>query len=129
MSVVIKRHTGWMGMGTNMKIKLDGEVVDKLAHNMEIAVQLPGDKANLRISHGGIKSDEIEIKDGDVIDVKRRAWYRWSFPLYFLVLFVSILIPDYKIRMFVTVSFGLVLIISMFFFNGYYLEIVEEGSN
>lgn len=126
MSITIKRNTGWIGMGTNIQIKLNGKKVAKVGENTQIEVELPEDKACLKIKHVGVKSNEIEVKEGDVIEIKQTKWYKWSFPLYFVFLILSMFIFDPTKRLMIVITIGILYLISLFIKEGYYLKVINE---
>ena len=128
MSIIIKRDTGWTGMGTRITVKLNGEKVGKVSHNNQIKVDFPKKSAKLRVSQLGVKSNEIEVKDGDVVEIKQARWYWMSYLLYMVLILVSIFIPDLTHRLIIIISFGILLIMSIFLINGFNLKVIEEDS-
>lgn len=127
MTVKIKRNTGWIGIGTNILIILNGEKVAKVSENSQVEVVLPDEKANLRIRHAGVKSNEIEVKDGDVIEIKRRRWYTWSFILFIITMILSSLIfdPSNRIKIIVLIAIPYIIILTVI--EGYSLNIINES--
>lgn len=63
MSIIIKRNTGWIGSLTKVQIKLNGEKVASVKVNQQVEVELLNDKAYIKATQFGTKSNEIEVKD------------------------------------------------------------------
>ncbi|MGV8984535.1 hypothetical protein [Clostridium sp.] len=53
MSITIKRNTGWFGMGTQIQIKVNGEKIASVADKQYVEVELPDNKANLKVFDRG----------------------------------------------------------------------------
>jgi len=50
MSITIKRNTGWAGSASNVKIIIDENEVGRVANKKKIEVELPKDKAKLKVT-------------------------------------------------------------------------------
>lgn len=119
MSIRIERNTGWMGMGSKIQIRVDGEKIASVSENQYVQVELPGDKAHLKVTQFGVKSNEIEVKDGDIVKIMSKRWYRMSVPLLISIMIFTNLILDLKYRLIVIVLY----IISSYLIDGFYLEV------
>lgn len=127
MTVKIKRNTGWLGIATSIKIILNGEKVAKVSENSQVEVILPDEKSYLKIRHSGVKSNEIEVKDGDVIEIKRRRWYTWSFILFLIAMILPSFVFDPSNRIKVILLIGIPYSISLYVIEGYRLYIINES--
>lgn len=127
MTVKIKRNTGWLGIATSIKIILNGEKVAKVSENSQVEVILPDKKSYLKIRHSGVKSNEIEVKDGDVIEIKRRRWYTWSFILFLIAMILPSFVFDPSNRIKVILLIGIPYSISLYVIEGYRLYIINES--
>lgn len=126
MSITVKRKTGLWGSGSNIQIKVNGETVTSIAENQQVEIDLPQDKAHLKVSQSGVKSKEIEVKDGEVLQITPTRWYRMNFPLLIVVVALLNFIPGFYrlIMIFLLSSF---LISLLFLINGFYLKVLENG--
>lgn len=70
MSITIKRNTNWLGSGTNCSILLNGKKVAKIARNQKINLDISNEKTQLRVSQFGSKSNEVDVTDGDIVEIK-----------------------------------------------------------
>lgn len=127
MSITIKRNTGWFGMGTQIQIKVNGEKIAIVADKQHVEVELPDNKAHLKVTQTGIKSNEIEVQDGDIIEILQTRWHLMSFPLMMAVMFFTIFIPGLTYRLIATLSLGVFFIISLFLIDGFYLKVFDRG--
>lgn len=125
MTITIKRNTGWQGAGSNIQIKVNDEKVASISENQHLEVELPHDKAHLKVSQIGIKSNEIEVKDGDIVEIISTSWYRMNFPLFIAVMALPIFIPGWY-RLITIFSLSLLLVISLFLIDGFYLKVLER---
>ena len=129
MSITIKRNTGWQGMGTRIQILVNGEKVASVSGKQQVEVELPGNKAHLKVTQTGIKSNEIEVQDGDIIEITQTRLHRMSFPLMMVIMFFTIFIPSLTYRFIATISLGGLLTISLFITDGFYLKVLKEDIN
>lgn len=67
MSITIKRNTGWQGIVSKIQIEVNGEKADSIRENNSVYVELPDGKAHIKVTQFGIKSNEIAVKEGDII--------------------------------------------------------------
>lgn len=81
MLITVERSTGWMGSATKMQIIVNRERIATIDNNQVLDVELPDVKNNLKVRQFGISSNEIEVKDGDILEVKYKGWYKSLFPL------------------------------------------------
>lgn len=122
MSVIIKRKTSWLGMGSKMAIKVNNEKVSKISFRQEQEITIPGENAVLSVSQYGSKSNKITVTDGDVVEIKTATLTYIAFALLFVYIFTNSALqnPFYE-ALFLTVIFGL-LILSFFVLNSFKLR-------
>ena len=70
MSVIIKRKTGPAGAGSKMSIKVNGEKVTKIAYQQEVELDIENEHALIKVEQLGVKSNEINVKNGGVVEIK-----------------------------------------------------------
>lgn len=119
MTIKIKRNTGWQGMASQIQLKLNGKEVASIGEKQSIEIDLPDDYGNLKVSQFGIKSNEIEVKDGDIIEIKSTLWSRIAHPLMIFIIFLTVFISDFRNRLIIIFLVGILTIISMHFINGF----------
>lgn len=122
MSITIKRNTGWIGSGLDIQIKLNGQKVVSLRRNQEVELELPNDKAYIKATQVGTGSNEIEVKDGDILEIRTSTWHQISLPILILSLISKNYIPD-------ILYFTLVLsaVISILLIRGLHIKILGRG--
>ncbi len=123
MSIIIKRNTGWIGSLTKVQIKLNGEKVVSVKENQQVEVELPNDKTYIKATQFGTKSNEIEVKDGDILEITTTKWYRMSIPITIIVFLFNNFIPDSTYRI-ATLIIAVLSIISILLIKGLYLKIL-----
>lgn len=94
MSITIKRNTGWEGSSTKMKIIVNGEKVAAINKNQTLEVELYGAENSLKVRQFGMRSNEIEVRDGDILEVKFKGSYKVLFPLIIAITFIMSVILD-----------------------------------
>lgn len=125
MSIIIKRNTGWIGSLTKVQIKLNGEKVASVKVNQQVEVELLNDKAYIKATQFGTKSNEIEVKDGDILEITTRKWHRIIIPIIIIVSLFKNFIPNsiYQIAALIIV----VLAISILFIDGLCIKVLDRG--
>ena len=127
MSITIKRNTGWIGMALKIQIKVNGEKTAKVKEQEHAEINLPGDRAYLQVTQAGIKSNEIEVKDGDIVEITSTKLYRMS--LYLLIITVTILnilIRNSTYRLIAIIISGIFYTAGLFFIDGFHLKVSDK---
>ncbi|CAM4279968.1 hypothetical protein [Bacillus manliponensis] len=70
MAIKVIRATGIMGGATRVALKVDNEVVMKLANNEEYSLPSDVEKANIKVNQLFFGSKETEVKSGDIVEIK-----------------------------------------------------------
>ncbi|MBU3129930.1 hypothetical protein LGL55_19540 [Clostridium tagluense] len=126
MSITIKRNTGWQGTGSKIQIKVNGEKADSVMENNSVDIELPEGKAHIKVTQFGIKSNEIVVKEGDIIQITSTRLTRMIFPLILIVQFLTIFIPNLKYRLTIFFILCAFIISSIFLFNGFHLSVYDR---
>lgn len=115
MSITIKRNTGWLGLASKMQIKVNGEKVARIKENEHAQVELPGDRAYLQATQSGVKSNEIEVKDRDIVEIRSTKLYQMSSPFLIITMTIlNILIRNSTYRLIVIIIIGILYTVSLF---------------
>jgi ribosomal protein S17 len=126
MSITIKRNTGWQGMSSKIQIEVNGEKADSVMENNSVDVELPDGKAHIKVTQFGIKSNEIAVKEGDIIRITSTRWIRMSFPLVLIIFFLTIFLPNLTYGLTIFFVLGALIVISIFLFNGFHLSVFDR---
>lgn len=129
MSVKIIRNTGWIGCATNVQIKVNGKKTAKIKYNQHMEVEIPDDKALLKVSQFGSKSNEITVMDGDVVKILTS---KWSYISILIILLISLMyllplagVPYQLVRVLILSAF-LIMFVCIFVFDGFNLKVIER---
>jgi translation initiation factor IF-1 len=126
MSITIKRNTGWIGSAAKIQIKLNGDKVASVNENQQVEVKLPNDKAYIKATQFEIKSNEIEVKDGDIVEITSKKWYQMSLPVIIFVIFSMNFISNSTYRIAALISVCVLYIISILLMDGFYLRVIDR---
>lgn len=125
MSITIKRNTGWQGMASKMQIKVNGEKVARVEEKGQTEVELLGNRAYLQVTQSGVKSNEIEVKDGDIVEITSTKLYRMSWPLFIITMTIlNILIRDLTYRLIIII--GILYTVSLLLIDGFHLKVSDR---
>ncbi|MER2293857.1 MAG: hypothetical protein ABS913_00900 [Desemzia incerta] len=129
MSVTIKRKTGLSGVVSKMSIKVNGEKVTKIANEEVVDIDIDAESTLLRVTQFGTRSNQIEVKDGDVVEINTTKIYYIIFLFPFISLIVSNSLQDqpYTLNTFLMLFLGMLLI--LFLFEGYHLKKIDNKSS
>lgn len=129
MSVTIKRRTGLSGVASKMSIKVNGEKVTKIANEEVVDIDIDAESTLLRVTQFGTRSNQIEVKDGDVVEINTTKIYYIIFLFPFISLIVSNSLQDqpYTLNTFLMLFLGMLLI--LFLFEGYHLKKIDNKSS
>ena len=87
MAITIVRRTGIIGMAGTIAIKINGKKVDKVKTEQQIEFNIPNDSVKLQVSQSGMRSNELEVSDGETIEITTPKWSS-------LILFLLIILPS-----------------------------------
>lgn len=112
MTIQVHRKTGWVGMFGNIQLLVNGEKNKKISNNETIDMYLPEEDATIQASTFGMKSNPIEVKDGDQLLLKSTFWGLYGFTFMIILVLINPFIQNmflsgfslfYAIIMFITV--------------------------
>ena len=84
--VRIKRNTGILGAGSRIKIYINDKKVATIKQNKQVELELPADEAKVSVSQLGVRSNELIVKEGQVVEIITRSWTYVSLILFFIIL-------------------------------------------
>lgn len=122
--VQIKRNTGFSGAGSRITVYINDEKAAAIKQNKQVELEIPSDEAKVSVSQFGVHSNELLIKDGQVVEITTRPWTYISIVLFFILLSsASIYLPS-PYRLIVSILLIVAYIGLYQFVNGFKLEVV-----
>lgn len=125
MSVIIKRKTGPAGVGSKMSIKVNGEKVTKIAYQQEIELDIENEHALIKVEQLGVKSNEINVKNGDVVEIKTT---NMTYITIFMLLVYIVVSSFEQMAAYITplrIIFFILLVITLVITQGFELKVIE----
>lgn len=113
-------------MGSKIHIRVNGEKVDSVMENNSVDVELPDDIGHIKVTQFGLKSNEIVVEDGDIIQITSTKWSKMSYPLIMITFILTIFLSNLTYRLTVFFIVWLLLVISVYLFNGFQLSVLRE---
>lgn len=130
MSITVVRRTGLIGTILKMTIKINGEKVAKIANGQTLEVTIPNNVVQVCVTQSGGKSNTIEVKDGEQVQIQSNKWSNRIYALYYIIftiglfgsnlLYKSIALPVMFVLLIV------LLIVLLFILNAFQLTIIED---
>lgn len=99
MSITIKRNTGFVGSAMKINIRINGEKISSVYNNQTLNIEIPDGENYLKVGQFGLKSDELKVKDGDVLQITHTMWHRWVIPFAIIIEALTIFIPNSTYRL------------------------------
>ena len=92
--VRIKRNTGISGAGSRIKVYVNDEKAATIKQNKQVELELPADEAKVSVSQLGVRSIELIVKEGQVVEIITRSWTYVSLILFFIIFaLASVFLP------------------------------------
>ena len=85
MSITVVRRTGLIGTILKMTIKINGERVAKIANGQKLEMSIPNNVVQICVTQSGVKSNTIEVKDGERVQIKSNKWSNRIYVLYYII--------------------------------------------
>lgn len=130
MSITVKRNTGKLGVASKIKIELNGEEVDTIMHKNRVKVEVPEGKSNLKVTQLGSSSNEIEVSDGDIVEITATDYYikseRLTLPIGFIVGIIILFAPNLAYRLIIAGIFILAMFALERHFKLLNLRVIEK---
>ena len=121
MTIKIKRKTGSIGIMPKFNVKINGEKVGGLENEEILELEIPDERAVLQLSHLGIKTNEMPIKDSDRLEVSTTTWGIYgTFVVIFLFMVSQLFVPG-------IIRYGIILlyVITAYLLNGFIYKIIK----
>lgn len=91
MSVMIKRDTGLLGTMSKFQVIVNGEKVETINNSDVLELDIKEPEAIIQFSQFGVKTNEIQIKDGDSLELSTRSWSIYS--IFALMILLNLVRP------------------------------------
>lgn len=93
MSITIRRSTDTGATG-KMQVIINGEKVAAIDEGESLEVEIPNEVSILKVRRFGVRSNEIEVRDGDVLEIKYKRWHLILLPLVIVFIILIISFPE-----------------------------------
>ena len=126
MSITVVRRTGLIGTILKMTIKINGERVAKIANGQKLKMSIPNSVVQICVTQSGVKSNTIEVKDGERVQIKTNKWSNRIYVLYYIIFITGISAsnPLYKsIALLVIILLSFIL---FFIVNAFQLTVLDD---
>lgn len=126
MSITVVRRTGLIGTILKMTIKINGERVAKIANGQKLEMSIPNNVVQICVTQSGVKSNTIEVKDGERVQIKSNKWSNRIYVLYYIIFITGLFTSNslYKsIALLVILLLGFIL---LFIVNAFQLTILDD---
>lgn len=129
MAITIKRKTSWIGTGSTIALYINGKKEGKISNHEETQVNLESQNARLRVSQLGGKSNEIEVADGQTVEITTTKVGVILFYLFFLSMFVTgLVLQDITSKLISVAALFTLFCASYFYVEQFQLKVVEAGT-
>ena len=110
-------------MGSPIHIKLNGKKIEKIEAEERLEIEMTDSHANLSVSQTGTKSNQLEVRNGDTIEITSTNWavIVHALPAIFILL-VSFLSDNTNHVILSAIIAVALVIISTFLFNAYHIK-------
>lgn len=125
--IKLKRRTGWVGMAVSLKIRVNGEVVDKIEHQQELSLNLEQSPSSLQVTQAGSKSNTIDVTNGDTLVIRSTFIDKLFFSILLISFITSTVFHQYDLLWLVLTPW-LIYIIVLLFVPGSLYRIEIGGS-
>lgn len=123
MSITVKRNTGWLGMGANLIVKINGEKTIKIWHEETKNITISDDTTQLKVSQFGTKSNEIEVRSGDTVEItSTKGSYLLWFSFFIMPMFITVFANSFMVFIFIYILLAVII----FLMNSFNLTVLDN---
>lgn len=120
----IKRNTGFSGVLSKIKIFMNDQAVAKIGPHQQIELVLPNEEAKISVSQFGAHSNELLVKDGQVVEITNSSWLSlYSLFLFIALFFINFLLAD-PYQRYGFLFLALLSLVLLYFKNVFELKII-----
>ena len=110
---------------------MDGEKVDRITERGTQEIEIPSEKATIKVTQLGIKSNAVEVSGGEHLILETRPWVKYAIIVMFLSVFLVSLISypgflAYKFLIYILIFS--VYLGSFYFFDAYKLRLTSPST-
>lgn len=122
MSIRLTRRTGWGGSALRFSVFLDGEKVDKIVEGETKEIELPRERSVLKVTQLGSRSNQLEVKEGQKVEITTKVWARFFPLLPALIIFLIRLLDNLLVGVLLLVLF----VLPLYLFEIYELKLLPD---
>ena len=126
MSITVVRRTGLIGTILKMTIKINGERVAKIANGQKLEMSIPNNVVQICVTQSGVKSNTIEVKDGERVQIKSNKWSNRIYVLYYIIFITGIFTSNPLYKSIALIVITLLCFILLFIVNAFQLTILDD---
>lgn len=112
--IKLKRRTGWGGMAVSLKIRVNGEVVDKIEHQQELSLNLEQSPSSLQVTQAGSKSNTIDVTSVDTLVIRSTFIDKLFFSILLISFITSTVFHQYDLLWLVLTPWLIYIIVLLF---------------
>lgn len=120
----IKRSTGVSGSFFKSKVYLNGKEVAKIKEGQQIELEIPDGEAKIYIQQFENRSNEVLVKDGQVVEVTNSFWYYFNFFLIFTAILLVNVFMSNPYRIIASILIIVLAIVLPYIKNGLDLKVI-----
>ena len=122
MAVTVVNHTGISEISGALTIKINGKEIRKIKKGQQVEINIPTDHARLIVTQFTKQSNELEVKDGETIEITTAKWSNLINLCIILFLPMLTYIPNFQYRDFGIIIYTIVAPFIIFGIDRYRLE-------
>ena len=126
MSITVVRRTGLIGTILKMTIKINGERVAKIANGQKFEMSIPNSVVQICVTQSGVKSNTIEVKDGELVQIKSNKWSNRIYVLYYIIFITGMFTSNPLYKSIALLVILLLSFILLFIVNAFQLTVLDD---
>jgi len=109
-----------------MTIKINGERVAKIANGQKFEMSIPNSVVQICVTQSGVKSNTIEVKDGELVQIKSNKWSNRIYVLYYIIFITGMFTSNPLYKSIALLVILLLSFILLFIVNAFQLTVLDD---
>lgn len=126
MSITVVRRTGLIGTILKITIKINGERVAKIANGQKLELSIPNSAVQLCVTQSGVKSNTIEVKDGERVQIQSNKWSNRIYTLYYIIFVFGLFTSNLLYKSIALLVITLLSFMLLFIVNAFQLTVLDD---